>query len=96
MHPLRMSVARMRASLRESRSPASLAPAAVAFGIVLVAVGWILEEQSVGVGAVVRTIGGILFFCGLGIVVFGDARRRAAAIGASERIYARYMSRTAS
>ncbi len=95
MHPLRTTLARLLTSLRESRSPASLAPAAVALGILLVALGWILEEQSVGVGAVVRTIGGILFLCGLGILVFGDARRRAAAITASERIYARYMNRTA-
>lgn len=95
MHPLRTTLARLLASLRESRSPASLAPAAVALGILLVALGWILEEQSVGVGAVVRTIGGILFLCGLGILVFGDSRRRAVAIGMSKDILAKYMSRTA-
>ena len=95
MHPLKMSVAKMFASLREWRSVDSLGPAGVVLGILLVALGWILEEQSVGAGAVVRTLGGLLFLCGLAIVVFGDSQRRAAAIGAAERIYARYMARTA-
>lgn len=95
MHPLKMSVAKMLASLREWRSADSLGPAGVVLGILLVALGWILEEQSVGAGAVVRALGGILFLCGLAIVVFGDSRRRAAAIGAAERTYARYMNRTA-
>ena len=95
MQPIKMSVARMLASLRESRSPASLAPAGVAFGIVLVALGWILEESSVGIGAAIRTLGGIFFLAGLATVVFGDSRRRAVAIGMSNRVVARYMSRTA-
>ncbi len=95
MYPLKTSVARMFASLREWRSAGSLGPAGVVLGILLVALGWILEEQSIGVGAVVRTLGGILLLCGLAIVVFGDPRRRAAAIGAAERTYARYMNRTA-
>ena len=95
MHPLKMSVARMLASLRESGSRASLAPAAAAFGIVLVALGWILEEESVGIGAAIRTLGGILFLAGLATVVFGDSRRRAVALDMSKRTLARYMSRTA-
>ncbi len=95
MYPLKTSVARVFASLREWRSTGSFGPVGVVLGILLVALGWILEEQSIGVGAVVRTLGGILFLCGLAIVVFGDYRRRAAAIGAAERTYARYMNRTA-
>ena len=95
MRPLKTNAANMLASLRESRRAGSLGPAGVVLGILLVALGWILEEQSIGAGAVVRTLGGILFLCGLAIVVFGDAHRRAAAIGATERIYARYMARTA-
>ena len=67
----------------------------MAFGIVLVALGWILEGQFVGIGAAIRTLGGILFLVGLGIVVFGDSRRRAVAIGMSKRICAGYLSRTA-
>ena len=95
MHPLKMSVAKMLVSLQESRSADRLGPAGVAVGIILVALGWILEEESIGVGGAIRTLGGILFLCGLAIVVFGDSRRRAAAIGMSGRIYAKYMSRTA-
>ena len=95
MHLLKMSVARMLASLRESRPPASLSPAAVAFGILLVALGWILEEQSIGIGGAIRVLGGIVSLAGLAAVVFGDSRRRAAASGMSKDILARYMSRTA-
>ncbi len=94
MHPLKMSAVRMLASLRESRSPHSLGPAGVAFGVVVVALGWILEENSVGIGAAIRTLGGIVFLAGLAAVVFGDSGRRAAAIGMSKRIAAGYMSRT--
>ena len=67
----------------------------MAFGIVLVALGWILEGQAIGMGGAIRTMGGVLFLGGLGIVVFGDSRRRAAAIGMSKRICSRYMSETA-
>lgn len=95
MYPLKTNIAKMFASLRERRSAGSLGPAGAVLGILLVALGWILEEQSVGAGAAVRTLGGILFLCGLGIFVFGDPRRRSAAIGAAERTYARYMNRTA-
>ncbi len=95
MNPLSVSVARMLASLRESRSADGLGAVGVALGIVLVALGWILEEASIGVGAAIRTLGGILFLAGLATVVFGDSRRRAVAIGLSQRIVARYMSRTA-
>ena len=95
MHPLKTNAANMLASLRESRRSGSLGPAGVVLGILLVALGWILEEQSIGAGAVVRTLGGILLLCGLAIVVLGDSRRRAAAIGTANRIYAGYMARTA-
>ena len=95
MHPLRMSLARMLASLRESRSADGLGAAGVALGIILVALGWILEEASIGIGSAIRTLGGISFLAGLATVVFGDSRRRAVAIGMSKRVVARYMSRTA-
>ena len=94
MNPLKLSLTRMLASLRESRSADSLGAVGVVFGIVLVALGWILEEQSIGIGAAIRTLGGICFLAGLLTVVFGDSHRRAVAIGMSKRIVARYMSRT--
>ncbi len=96
MHPLKTSMAKMLASLRESRWADRFGPVAVAIGIVLVAVGWIMEEESIGIGGVTRTLGGIVFLAGLATVIFGDARRRAAAIGMSKRVVARYMSRTGS
>ena len=95
MNPLKLSLARMLASLREARSADSLGAAGVGLGIVLVALGWILEETSIGVGAAIRTLGGICFLAGLAAVVVGDSHRRAVAIGMSKRIVARYMSRTA-
>ena len=85
----------MLAPLRESRSADRLGAAGVAFGIVLVALGWILEEGSVGIGGAIRILGGILLLAGLATVVFGDSRRRAVATGMSKRIVARYMSKTA-
>ena len=85
----------MLASLRESRAADSLGALAAVLGIVLVALGWILEEGSVGIGGAIRTLGGMFFLAGLATVVFGDSRRRAVAFGMSKRVVARYMSRTA-
>ena len=95
MHPARMNVAKMLSALRESRAPDMLGAAGVAVGIVLVALGWILEEESIGIGPAIRTLGGVVLFAGLATVVFGDSRRRAVAIGRSKRIGERYMARTA-
>ena len=95
MDGLKTSIASMLASIRESGWTGGVGPAGVVLGILLVALGWILEEQSVGTGGATRTLGGVFFLCGLAVVVFGDSRRRAVAIGAAERIYARYMARTA-
>ena len=95
MPSLKMSVARTLASLRESRLSDSLGAVGVVFGIVLVALGWLLEEEPVGIGAAIRTLGGIVFLAGLATVAFGDSRRRAIVIGMSKRILAGYMSRTA-
>ena len=90
MHPMKMSVARILASLRESRSTGNLGAVGV-----LVALGWILEEESIGIGAAIRTLGGIVFLAGLATVVFGDSRRRAVAIAMPKRILDKYASRTA-
>ena len=72
-----------------------IGPAAVATGIVLVALGLILEESSLGLGSAVRTLGGILFLCGLAALLFGSPRRREVTIGIAKRLRARYMARTA-
>ena len=48
------------ASLRGSRSADSVGAAGVTFGIVLVALVWILEEGAVGIDAATRTVGGTL------------------------------------
>ena len=93
MQPPKMSVPKMLASLRESRAADKLGSAGGAFGIVLVALGWILEGESIGTA--IRTLGGIIFLSGLAAIVFGDSRRRADVIGMFRRKGARYMSRTA-
>ena len=73
MDPQKLRLARMLASLRESGSADGLGAAGVALGIVLVALGWVLEEASIGLDAVIRTLGGICFLAGLGTVVFGNS-----------------------
>ena len=89
MRPLKTNADNMLTSLRESRG------AGVGIGIALVTLGWILDEQPIGAGPVVRNLGGVLLLSGLAIVLFGDSRRRASAISAAERLYAGYMARTA-
>ena len=95
MRPPKENADNMLTSLRESRGAGVIGWAGVAIGIVLVTLGWILDEQSIDAGAAVRNLGGVLLLGGLAIVVFGDSRRRASAISAAERLYARYMARTA-
>ena len=85
----------MFASLREAGLVERTGPAAVAIGTVLVALGLVLEESSAGLGSAVRTLGGILFLCGLAAVLFGNPHRRAATTGIAKRIGARYLARTA-
>ena len=86
----------MFASLRESRLAERLGPVAVASGIVLVALGLVLEDSSVGLASAVRTLGGILFLCGLAAVLLANAHRRAVTMGIAKRIAAGYAARTAS
>ena len=95
MQTPKMGMAKLVASLRESSWADKLGPAGVVFGVVLVATGWILKEEAVGMGSVIRALGGIVILSGLVLVVFGDSRRRAVAIDTSKRIGARYIFRTA-
>lgn len=90
-----MGVPKLLVSLRERGLADSVGPVNVAIGIILVALGWILAEEAIGIGTAIRTLGGVLFLAVLAIVVLGDSRRRSVAIGISRRIVARYMSRTA-
>lgn len=88
----KMGVPKAHASLRERRSADTLGSAGVVIGIILVAVGMILQENlGVGIGAAIRTLGGVLFLSGLAVIVLWERRRRAALIGFSKRIAARYM-----
>ena len=91
----RMDVSKVLTSLRERSVADAVGPAGVAIGIVLVALGWILEEESIGIGSTIRALGGIVLFAGLATVVFGDPHRRAVVTGKSKRIVERYMARTA-
>ena len=63
----RMGVPKAFTSLRERRSADSLGAVGVAFGIVLVALGWVLEA-SVGIGGAIRTLCGVFFLAGLALV----------------------------
>ena len=72
-----------------------LGSAAAATGIILVAFGIVLQDNSgVGFGATIRTLGGALFLGGLGAVLFWEPQRRAAVIGVARRIVERYMAAT--
>ena len=95
MHPPKMSVPKILASLRELSPSDTLGSAGAAIGIILVAFGFFLQESGVVFGETIRTLGGVLLLGGLGAVLFVEPRRRAAVIGAARRVVARYKSRTA-
>ncbi len=85
----------MPASVRELKANDRLALAGTLIGIVVVALGLILESYFGGVGTGIRVLGGVVFLCGISAFVLGDARRRAAAQKRVRQIVARYMARTA-
>ena len=88
----KMGVPKAHASFRERRSADMLGSAGVVIGIILVAVGMILQENlGVGIGAAIRTLGGMLFLSGLAVIVLWEPRRRAVLVGFSKRMIARYM-----
>ncbi len=86
---------KLLAALREQSPTDALGSAGAVIGIMLVASGIFLQGSGVGFGAVIRTLGGVLLLGGLGAVLFVEARRRAAVIGAARRIVERYMAATA-
>ena len=87
--------AKLYKALQELSPSDTLGLAGAATGIILVTVGISQQEMGVGLGATVRMLGGVLLLSGLGAVLFGETRRRAAVIGAARRIAERYVAATA-
>ena len=85
---------KLLATLREQSPSDTLGAAAAVIGIILVASGIFLQDSGVAVGATIRTLGGVLLLGGLGAVLFVEPRRRAAVIGAWQRIVKRYVAAT--
>ena len=84
------------AALQRLSPVEGLGLACAGVGIVLVALGILLQERSgVELGGTVRVMGGVLLLGGLAVALFWEPRRRAAAIGAAIRIAEGYMARTA-
>lgn len=83
-------------ALRDARPTDTLGAAATVIGIILVVSGIVLQkDHGVALGATVRTLGGALLLGGVGAVLFGESRRRAAIIAVARRIAERYMAATA-
>ena len=83
-------------ALRKARPTDTLGPAAAVIGLILVVSGIVLQkDHGVALGATVRTLGGALLLGGVGAVLFGESRRRAAIVGAARRMAERYMAATA-
>ena len=69
--------------------------ATVAAGVVLVAIDMILQSQLEGFPTVFRIIGGASFLIGIGMLLFGNARRRRSISSQFRSVTARYMARSA-
>ncbi len=88
--------AKLLKALREARTTDTLGSTAAVVGVVLVISGIGLQEShGVEFGAAIRALGGILLLGGLGSVLFGEPRRRAAIINTVRRISERYFAVTA-
>ena len=86
---------RIPASARGFKLNDRLTLAGMMIGIVLIALGLVLESYFGGLGTGLRALGGVIFLCGISAYVLGDARRRAAAQNKVRHLVATYMARTA-
>ena len=91
----RRDAPRTPASVRNLKLNDRLALAGALIGIVVVALGLILESYVGGLGTGLRALGGVIFLIGISTFVLGDARRRAAVQSRLRQVSARYMARTA-
>ena len=85
----------MPAALKDLKLIDRLALAGALIGIVVVALGLILESYFGGLGTGLRALGGVIFLVGISTFVLGDARRRAAVQTWLRQVSARYVARTA-
>ena len=91
-----MGIDRLLARLRAQAPADLLGSAAVAVGIVLVAIGMFMQEsRDVGAGGAIRALGGVLLLGGLAAILFWEPRRRGAVLGWAYRIVERYKAGTA-
>lgn len=93
--PKRRDAPRLPARVRDLKPNDRLALAGTLIGIVVVALGLILESYSGGLGTGIRALGGVIFLIGISAFVLGDPRRREAVQSKFRDIVARYMARTA-
>ena len=66
--------------------------AGIVVGIVFFVLGSVLEGIY---GPAIRSLGGVILLAGLGILLFGEPRRRAAVIASARRVVDDYKNRTA-
>ena len=95
MSSFKRDAPRLPALVRNLRLNDRLALVGTLIGILIVALGLILEPYSSGAGTGLRALGGVIFLCSVSAFVLVDARRRAAVQNKVQDIVARYMARTA-
>ena len=72
-----------------------LGAAAVAVGVVWLALGIYAQDLNAGLSMTLRAMGGAAFLGGLVTLALWEPRRRAAVLGAARRAVRRYLARTA-
>ena len=91
----RRDAPQMPAAVRDLKLNDRLVLAAALIGIVVVALGLILESFVGGLGSGLRALGGVIFLTGISTFVLGDPRRRTAVQSRLRQISSRYLARTA-
>ena len=86
---------RLPVPVRDIKPNDRLALAGTLIGIVVVALGLILESYFGVLATGIRALGGVIFLIGISAFVLGDPRRREAVQSKFRDIVDRYMARTA-
>ncbi len=95
MSPSERAITKLLEFLKQWTTDDNSGAAVAAVGIVILAIGLLLEAVSVGVGTPIRVLGGLLLLTGILGFIIATPNRREIAIGTFKRVVRSYTTKTA-
>ena len=95
MSPSERALTKLLEFLKQWTTDDNSGAAVAAVGIVILAIGLLLEAVSVGVGTPIRVLGGLLLLIGILGFIIATPNRREITIGTFKRVFRWYTTQTA-